>query len=58
VVIETLPFAGGDITAGLESELQAVVTGDRGAVDLPRQIEHSNYFAKIVRRIAAGDTSQ
>jgi hypothetical protein len=56
IVIESLPFAGGDITAGSESELQAVVIGDKASVDLPLQIERSNYYANIVRRIAAGDT--
>ena len=56
IVIESLPFAGRDITAGSESELQAVVIGDKASVDLPLQIERSNYYANIVRRIAAGDT--
>ena len=56
IVIESLPFAGGDITAGSESELQAVVIGDKASVDLPLQIERSNYYANIARRIAAGDT--
>ncbi|MBK7599410.1 MAG: hypothetical protein IPJ07_13165 [Acidobacteria bacterium] len=56
IVIESLPFASGDITAGSESELQAVVIGDKASVDLPLQIERSNYYANIVRHIAAGDT--
>jgi hypothetical protein len=56
VVLETLPFNHQDITAGSESELQAVVAGGKTEVDLPLQIEHSNYYANIARRIAAGDT--
>lgn len=54
----SLPFSANDITAGSESELQAVVIGDKNSVDLPLTIERSNYFANIARRIAAGDTSK
>jgi hypothetical protein len=54
--VESLPFSASDITAGSESELQAVVVGDRNSVDLPLQIERSNYFANVSRHIAAGDT--
>ena len=52
---ETLPFSRGDVTAGSESELQAVVIGSRSTVDLPLTIEQSNYFANIQRRVAAGE---
>ncbi|BCS53371.1 hypothetical protein [Geobacter sp. SVR] len=52
----TLPFSKGDVTSGSESELQAVVVGDREQVDLPQVIEQSNYFANIVRRAASGET--
>ncbi|MBO0861064.1 MAG: hypothetical protein J2P21_21785, partial [Chloracidobacterium sp.] len=54
--IESLPFSASDITAGSESELQAVVVGGKNFVDLPLQIERSNYYANISRHIAAGDT--
>jgi hypothetical protein len=54
--VESLPFSASDITAGSESELQTVVVGARDSVDLPLQIEQSNYYANISRRIAAGDT--
>jgi hypothetical protein len=54
--VESLPFSASDITAGSESELQTVVVGDKNSVDLPLQIEQSNYYANISRRIAAGDT--
>src|SRR5690606_34929038 len=51
----TLPFGPDDVTAGSESELQAAVFGERSAVDLPRAIERSSFFASCVRRAAAGD---
>lgn len=51
----TLPFAEGDLTAGSESELQAVVCGPREAVDLPLTIEQSSYYANLLRRIGTGD---
>lgn len=54
---ETLPFFGDDTTAGCENELQAAVAGRREAVDLPRIIEQSNYYANIVRRATTGDIS-
>lgn len=57
-MIRTLPFSCGDVTAGSESELQAVVEGDKSAVDLPLFIEGSNYFANIVKRAASGETSR
>lgn len=56
--VETLPFAGDDCTAGTETELQVAVAGSKRSVDLPLVIEQSNYFANIVRRVAAGDTSR
>jgi hypothetical protein len=54
--LESLPFSVGDTTAGSETELQAVVIGGRKQADLPLTIEQSNYFANIMRRVAAGDT--
>src|SRR5262249_13894290 len=54
--VESLPFSATDITAGSESELQTVVVGAKGSVDLPLQIEQSNYYANVSRHIAAGDT--
>lgn len=54
----SLPFSYDDVTAGSESELQAVVIGNRGDVDLPLFIEQSNYFANIQKRAAAGETSR
>ncbi|MFN0108269.1 MAG: hypothetical protein ACKVZH_05380 [Blastocatellia bacterium] len=56
VAVETLPFSRNDITAGSESELQTVVIGNKADVDLPQQIEQSNFYANAIRRIATGDT--
>ncbi len=52
----TLPFSLNDVTAGSESELQAVVCGTKEDVDLPLVIEQSNYFANMMKRAAAGET--
>lgn len=55
--IESLPFTPGDVTAGTENELQALVVGKSTTVDLPITIERSKYYSNIVRRIAAGEAS-
>ena len=52
----TLPFSLNDVTAGSESELQAVVCGAKEDVDLPLIIEQSNFFANMMKRAAAGET--
>jgi hypothetical protein len=57
-LVESLPFSVNDSTAGAENELQAVVVGRGEDVDLPITIEHSNYYANIIKRAAAGDTSR
>lgn len=54
-LVASLPFSAHDVTAGSESELQAVVIGSREQVDLPLVIEQSNYFANILKRAAAGE---
>lgn len=51
----TLPFSLDDVTAGSESELQAVVCGAKEDVDLPLIIEQSNFFANMMKRAAAGE---
>jgi hypothetical protein len=56
--VESLPFAGGDVTAGSESELQAAVLGRREDVDLPLSVARSRYLADVGKRIRRGDTSQ
>lgn len=57
-VLENLPFAPGDATAGTETELQAAVYGTKADVDLPIIIEQSNYLANIRKRAATGDLSK
>jgi len=57
IQIESLPFAPGDVTAGTENELQALVVGKRTTVDLPITIERSKYYSNILRRVAAGEAS-
>lgn len=52
----TLPFSLNDVTAGSESELQAVVCGAKEDVDLPLIIEQSNFFANMMKRAASGET--
>ncbi|MDD5168605.1 MAG: hypothetical protein PHN75_07290 [Syntrophales bacterium] len=56
--VAALPFSLNDTTAGNETELQAVIIGDKTCVDLPITIEQSNYFANIFRRAAAGDLTK
>jgi hypothetical protein len=51
----TLPFSLNDVTAGSESELQAVVCGAKEDVDLPLIIEQSNFFANMMKRAASGE---
>jgi hypothetical protein len=51
----TLPFSLYDVTAGSESELQAVVCGLKEDVDLPLVIEQSNFFANMMKRAASGE---
>ncbi|MBN2645809.1 MAG: hypothetical protein JXR59_10095 [Desulfuromonadaceae bacterium] len=55
---ERLPFHAGDVTAGSETELQAVVEGERHQVDLPLAIEQSRFFANLVKRAASGETPE
>lgn len=57
LVIEGLPFAPGDGTAGAENELQAVVAGARADVDFPLTVEASRFYRNLARRAAAGDMS-
>src|SRR6516164_3048242 len=48
--LEGLPFAPGDVTAGSEDELQAVVVGGSDACDLPVTIRDSRFLKNIARR--------
>lgn len=53
-----LPFAPGDVTAGVENEMQTAVRGAPERVDLALTIQHSNFFANLERRIARGRSSR
>lgn len=53
-----LPFAPGDVTAGVENEMQTAVRGAADRVDLALTIQHSNFFANIERRMARGRSSR
>jgi hypothetical protein len=55
---ESLPFAPGDVTAGSEDELQAVVVGDAAACDLPITIHESRFFKNIAKRSSSGVASR
>jgi hypothetical protein len=47
-----------DTTAGVENELQAVVSGNAEQVDLPISIRSSNYFKNIIAEAKSGNTSR
>ncbi|MDY0190882.1 MAG: hypothetical protein RBR22_09135 [Desulfuromonas sp.] len=53
-----LPFGAYDVTAGSESELQAVVIGSASNVDLPQTIENSRFFANLIKRAHAGEMAE
>jgi hypothetical protein len=53
--VASLPLLDGDATAGSEHELQAAVTGDREAADLPRVIAESSYFSNVRAQAASGE---
>jgi hypothetical protein len=53
--VESLPFCGNDVTAGSETELQAVVVGKSENVDLPQTIQNANYFKNILKRARSGE---
>src|ERR1700756_2690240 len=55
LLLDTLPFAPGDVSAGSEDELQAVVVGNAAACDLPITIRDSRYFKNIARRSSSGE---
>ena len=55
LLLDGLPFAPGDITAGSEDELQAVVVGNAAACDLPISIRDSRFLKNIARRSSSGE---
>src|SRR5271165_6921714 len=56
--LDVLPFSPGDVTAGSEDELQAVVIGSSETCDLPVTIRNSRFFRNIARRSASGEAPQ
>ncbi|HZD31124.1 MAG TPA: hypothetical protein VE779_05620 [Candidatus Angelobacter sp.] len=56
--MDSLPFAPGDVTAGSEDELQAVVVGNSTACDLPITIRDSRFFKNIAKRSSSGVASR
>ncbi len=57
-LISQLPFTGNDTSAGSETELQAIVIGNRNQVDLPSEIERSRFFSNLQRRTQSGDSPE
>ena len=55
LLLEGLPFAPGDVTAGSEDELQAVVIGNAAACDLPTAIRESRFLQNVARRSSSGE---
>jgi len=55
LLLDAMPFSPGDVTAGSEDELQAVVAGTSDACDLPTTIRESRFFRNIARRISSGE---
>ncbi|WP_153306557.1 hypothetical protein [Desulfogranum japonicum] len=49
------PFTAGDVTAGMENELQVAVSGTRNHVDLPISLEASNYYNNLLLRAQRGE---
>jgi len=55
LLLDCLPFSPGDVTAGSEDELQAVVAGSASSCDLPLTIRESRFFRNVARRISSGE---
>ena len=53
--LKALPFSLGDVTAGSEDELQAVVAGKSDGCDLPIIIRESKFYRNLAKRISSGE---
>jgi hypothetical protein len=51
-------FLKGDVTAGMETELQTAVVGSKENVDLPIQIRNSVFFQNLLKRTKNGEYHQ
>ncbi len=56
--VQSLPFVPGDVAAGVENELQAVVIGDSQFVDLPVSIRESGFFQNLQKRVNSQESSK
>lgn len=48
-------FLKGDVTAGMETELQTAVIGNKDKVDLPLQIKNSIFYHNLIKRTKNGE---
>ncbi len=55
LALSELPFGPGDVTAGSEDELQAVVAGESAFCDLPAAIRESKFYRNLSKRISSGE---
>lgn len=55
LMLHELPFGPGDVTAGSEDELQAVVSGKSQFCDLPVTIRESKFYGNLAKRISSGE---
>lgn len=55
LLLHNLPFSPGDVTAGSEDELQAVVAGRSDSCDLPVSIRESKFYRNLAKRISSGE---
>ncbi len=55
LLLHELPFGPGDVTAGSEDELQAVVAGESQCCDLPATIRESKFYRNLAKRISSGE---
>jgi hypothetical protein len=55
LALHELRFGPGDVTAGSEDELQAVVAGKSASCDLPITIRESKFYRNLTKRISSGE---
>ncbi len=55
LALSQFPFGPGDVTAGSEDELQAVVGGKSDTCDLPVAIRESKFYRNLTKRIESGE---
>ncbi len=55
LALRQFAFGPGDVTAGSEDELQAVVAGTSVSCDLPITIRESKFYRNLTKRISSGE---